>query len=73
MPMTRRRLLGAVVAAPVVAMLTPALRAHAAALRSAAPALRPDPSGRSDTRCGACGASDHRMLDAVCPARPRVR
>jgi hypothetical protein len=71
--MTRRQLLGAAVAAPVVAMLAPAVRAHAAALRSAAPVIRPGPSGRSDTRCGACGATDHRMLDTACPARPRVR
>ncbi|MCC6829862.1 MAG: hypothetical protein IT200_00820 [Thermoleophilia bacterium] len=71
--MTRRRLLAAALAAPVVATFTPLLRTHAAAARGMAGALRPSPDGRADRRCASCGAPDHTMLDAACPARPRVR
>lgn len=41
-------------------------------LTAAAIAVRPPASGSSATRCAACGAADHAMLDARCPAAPRV-
>lgn len=37
-----------------------------------APALRPAAWGTSATRCAACGAADHTMLDPRCPAARRV-
>jgi len=42
------------------------------AIRSATAALRPSASGTSATRCAACGAGDHSMLDPGCPAARKV-
>ncbi|HLO35272.1 MAG TPA: hypothetical protein VK194_04285 [Candidatus Deferrimicrobium sp.] len=39
----------------------------------AAADLRPSPGGSSATRCAACGATDHAMLDPRCPAARKVR
>lgn len=43
------------------------------ALKAVGTVLRPAPSGTTATRCAACGARDHSMLDPDCPATPRVR
>lgn len=64
----RRRLLAGLLAAPAAgaaAVATTRLGAHAAT-------LRPGGAGTSAQRCGSCGAHDHAMLDATCPARPPV-
>lgn len=73
MPLTRRRLILAGIASTVAAWLGPAAAMAAAADRRSAILRRPVPSGTSATRCAACGAVDHRMLEVVCPARRRVR
>jgi hypothetical protein len=39
----------------------------------AAPGLRPAAVGTSASRCAACGAGDHAMLDPSCPAARKVR
>lgn len=63
---SRRTLLRAMLASPIVLLAASAARA----LRSGASAARPLASGTSSTRCGACGASGHTMLDRACPAAP---
>lgn len=69
MPVSRRRLLQ-------VASLGPILLAGVAArdvlhsLTAAARSLRPRPDGTTATRCAACGAAGHAMLQ--CPSLPRV-
>jgi hypothetical protein len=63
----RRKLLRALVAIPLVAGAASAV----AATRRGIVAARPRPIGRSAALCGACGSSDHSMLDPACPATPR--
>lgn len=64
----RRRVLGALAAAPA---LVAGSRLVAAGLR-AVPAVRPPGSGSSAGRCAQCGATGHTMLDPSCPAAPGV-
>lgn len=72
MPLTRRALVRLAVAAPVGLALTRAVEGAGAVLAGAAAGLRPPASGTSSTRCAACGAPDHTMLDPRCPAARRV-
>lgn len=73
MRVTRRHLLAAALAAPLVALADHGVRTARAAAGGAASAARPAPSGTSATRCARCGAPDHGILDARCPAAPRLR
>lgn len=66
---SRRHLLGGLVAMPGLVLAAAAGRG----LGSAAGALRPAGRGSSAGRCGQCGARDHHMLAAACPAAPAVR
>jgi hypothetical protein len=70
---TRRHLLAAAITAPLVAMADRGMRTARAAADGAVAAVRPASSGTSATRCARCGASDHAVLDARCPAAPRLR
>lgn len=63
---TRRTMIGALLAAPGVAL---GARAMARMRRNAAH-VRPTASGSSTTRCASCGAEDHSML--ACPSNPKV-
>ena len=65
---TRRKVLGAIAAVPLFA----AGATLARGTRRAIAASRPGSIGRSAGLCGACGSSDHAMLDPTCPASPRV-
>lgn len=67
--LTRRRLLALAGVAPVALAVGPVF----GWLRAATGALRPPSAGTTATRCAACGATDHTMLDPDCPASPRVR
>ena len=72
MPVTRRELLRAAVMIPAGA-ITAALAIRAVeAVQATAAQLRPEGDGTSATRCGACGAGGHTMLDARCPAARKV-
>lgn len=65
---SRRRLLALFVSAPLAvtaAVATARVGANAAM-------LRPGAAGSSSRRCAQCGARGHTMLDAACPAAPRV-
>jgi hypothetical protein len=66
---SRRRLLLAAATIP----LAVAVMRIGDAYQAAGEALRPLPAGTSGTRCAACGAYDHAMLDPGCPETPRVR
>lgn len=72
MPLIRREFLriGALVSVGFVAGR--AATALGRAISRSAPGLRPRAAGTSATRCAACGASDHTMLDPRCPAAKRV-
>jgi hypothetical protein len=72
MPLHRRDLLRTALLAPVGLMAVQATRAVGAAIAQAAPNLRPMSVGTSATRCAACGATGHSMLDPACPAARRV-
>lgn len=72
MPLSRRHVLRAAILAPLGLAVASVAAAGARVLVATAPTLRPEPSGTSATRCAACGAADHAMLDRVCPATPRV-
>jgi hypothetical protein len=72
MPLTRRAVLRAAVVAPVGLAVASAAAAVARLVTATAPSLRPAASGTSATRCAACGATGHGMLDRDCPAAPRV-
>lgn len=63
---TRRTVVGALIASPVVAVMA----RWAGRLRRNATELRPTAQGRSSQRCASCGAADHSML--VCPSNPKV-
>ena len=67
--LTRRRLLALAGVAPLALVVGPV----AGWLRAATGVLRPPSAGTTATRCAACGATDHTMLDPACPASPRVR
>ncbi len=66
--LSRRRLLGWVLAAP--AAVTTGVLAAQVGRRAAL--LRPAAAGTSASRCGQCGSSDHTMLSAACPAAPEL-
>jgi len=66
--LSRRVLVRALFAAPLVGA---AAAAGAAAARSVR-ASRPAASGSSSTRCALCGSADHQMLDRGCPATKAV-
>lgn len=63
---TRRRMLGVLATVPLVGVLAHRLSGMLPRAWS-----RPAADGTSATRCAACGASGHAMLDPLCPARPR--
>jgi 4-hydroxy-3-methylbut-2-enyl diphosphate reductase IspH len=65
---SRRRLLAGLVGAP----LAGAAAVTATRLGANAAVLRPGAHGTSASRCAQCGARDHTMLDAACPASPEV-
>jgi hypothetical protein len=65
---SRRRLLATLAGAP----LAGAAAATATRLGANAAVLRPGARGSSAQRCAQCGATDHAMLDAACPASPEV-
>ncbi len=67
--LTRRRMLALAGAVPLALAVAPV----SGLLRAATSVLRPPSVGTTATRCAACGATDHTMLDPVCPASPRVR
>ena len=72
MPLTRRRLLLGAAAIPALAGLERAGRSLGGLAVGAIRAARPPADGTSATRCARCGARDHAMLDACCPAAPKV-
>jgi hypothetical protein len=73
MRLSRRRLLAAAAAVPVVLAGERGVRFVADGVRGAADALRPPAQGTSATRCALCGSPDHTMLDPRCPvARPVI-
>jgi hypothetical protein len=72
MPFTRRQLLRATLLLPAGAVAVGVAAAAGEAIRASVAALRPRPDGTSATRCGACGARDHTMLDPRCPAARKV-
>jgi hypothetical protein len=72
---SRRRLLVAAAAVPLALAATrlgDVLRVAGDVRRAATDAVRPPESGSTATRCAACGAAGHGMLDPSCPAAPRV-
>lgn len=71
MPLSRRRLLAAATAMPIVLLVDQAIRAAGDAIRTAAASARPSAVGTSVDRCAQCGATDHTMLDRRCPAAKR--
>ena len=72
MPLTRREILRIGAFVPVGFVASRAVAAVSGAVTRAASGLRPQAAGTSATRCAACGASDHTMLDPRCPAAKRV-
>ena len=72
MPLTRREILRIGAFAPVGFVAARAAAAVSGAVTRAASSLRPQAAGTSATRCAACGASDHTMLNPRCPAAKRV-
>lgn len=63
---TRRRLLGALAAIPLIGAAAPRLFRLAPRAWS-----RPTGDGTSASRCAACGSPGHSMLAADCPAASR--
>ena len=63
---SRRRILRTLVVLP----LAVAAGSAVAAARRGIAASRPRSIGRSAALCGACGSSDHAMLDPACPVTP---
>lgn len=63
---TRRTVVAALLAAPIVGSLA----RFAAARRAAIAASRPAADGRSGQRCALCGSEAHSMLG--CPDTPKV-
>jgi hypothetical protein len=58
---------------PLAAVVASGVFAGAlATARNVALPRRPAAAGTSATRCAACGAPEHAMLDRRCPAAPRV-
>jgi len=72
MPLTRREILRIGAFFPVGFVAARAAAAVGDLVTRAAPGLRPQAAGTSSTRCAACGASGHTMLDPRCPAAKRV-
>ncbi len=73
MRLSRRRLLSAVAAIPVILLVDRGARIVGDGVRAAAAALRPSSQGTSASRCALCGSPDHTMLDPRCPAaRPVI-
>ena len=72
MPLTRREILRIGAFAPAGFVAGRAAAKVSDAVTRAASALRPKATGTSATRCAACGAGDHTMLDPRCPAAKRV-
>jgi len=72
MPLSRRTVLRTAVLAPVGLVVASAAAGVARVITASAPSLRPTATGTSATRCAACGAAGHGMLDRECPAAPRV-
>jgi hypothetical protein len=72
MSLSRRDLVRIALAAPVGFAAARAVSTLGAVIGRAAPGLRPTAIGTSATRCAACGAADHTMLDPRCPAARQV-
>lgn len=72
MPITRRDMLRAAIVIPTGAAVAAFVGRAGETLRVAARELRPEPDGTSATRCAACGARGHTMLDPHCPAARKV-
>ncbi len=70
---SRRDVLVAAALVQAGALVGAALNAVGEVVARAAPSLRPQATGTSATRCAACGAGDHSMLDPGCPAARKVR
>lgn len=73
MSVTRRRLLVAGLASPILATLRPVEAMASAVQRRLTPLGRPAPRGTSASRCAVCGGAGHAMLDVACPARRDLR
>jgi hypothetical protein len=71
-PLTRRELLRVGAFAPLGFVAGRAATVLGQVITRSAPGLRPGAAGTSATRCAACGANDHTMLDPRCPAAKRV-
>lgn len=65
---SRRRVVAGIASVPLIGVLGAAV----ARLGSQAAIWRPAGTGDSATRCAQCGARDHLMLSATCPAAPSV-
>lgn len=72
MPLTRREILRIGAFAPAGFVAGRAAAKVSDAVTRAASGLRPQAAGTSATRCAACGASDHTMLEPRCPAAKLV-
>jgi hypothetical protein len=70
---SRRALLAVAAWMPVGYAVETAAAATGRIVSRAAVDLRPGPAGTTATRCAACGAGDHAMLDPRCPAARKVR
>ena len=62
---TRRRLLGALAALPLIGAAAPRIARLVPAAWT-----RPAGDGTSASRCATCGSPEHSMLAAGCPATP---
>ncbi|MEX2184886.1 MAG: hypothetical protein WEC14_10600 [Chloroflexota bacterium] len=68
MGLSRRRILVAAAAVPVLFAVDRGIRAAGDGIRAAAASVRPPAVGTSASRCAMCGAPDHSMLNPGCPA-----
>jgi hypothetical protein len=72
MALDRRRFLRLALVTPLALAATHAAATLGETATRLAPSLRPAGGGTSATRCAACGATGHTMLDPRCPAHPRL-
>jgi hypothetical protein len=72
MSLSRRAVVRMAIVGSLGLVAGPAATMVGAAVRGAAPGLRPTARGTSSTRCALCGATGHSMLDPGCPAARRV-
>jgi hypothetical protein len=69
---SRRRLIVAGIAVPILLVARRGAEVAGDAVAGAVRGARPGPTGTSATRCAQCGSADHTMLDPVCPLAPKV-